>query len=153
MNADDRREFRDYAWKYFSLHADQRLKMFNFYIIFASLSIGAFSTLVGRGGFQKSYTLMLLLLSCLSFLFWKFENRTKILVKNGERALKYIDAQALDDHSSPLALFERDDEYVEALPRWPLARGYFSYARVFAWVYSIFGFGSVIGFMWCNFAY
>ncbi len=33
---------RDYAWKYFSMHADQRLKTFNFHVTLSTLIAGAF---------------------------------------------------------------------------------------------------------------
>ena len=147
MTPDERKEYRDYAWSYFSLHADHRLKVFSFFIVFASLTIGGFSTLVGKNGFQSVYGLLLLLLSVLSFLFWKFEERTRMLVKNGENALKHLD-QTLEPEDKVLALFERDDETTSAMEKWPIHTGHFSYSRVFRWVYAIFGIGSFIGWLY-----
>jgi hypothetical protein len=41
MDEKRREELRDQAWKYFALHADQRLKAFNFYLILCTVIAGA----------------------------------------------------------------------------------------------------------------
>ena len=147
LSPEDRREFREYAWNYFAIHADHRLKVFNFYLVLASLVIGALVTVSGKGGLNPNHSLLLLLLAFLSFIFWKFEERARMLVKNGEAALKYLDREVVNPEESPLALFEQDDIKTNALPKWPLSIGYYSYSRVFRWVYAFFGFGSAIIFI------
>lgn len=37
MDEKIRNEIHDYVWKYFQIHADQRLKTFNFYMILCTL--------------------------------------------------------------------------------------------------------------------
>jgi len=32
---------RDYAWGYFVVHADQRMKLFNFFLVLSGLILGA----------------------------------------------------------------------------------------------------------------
>ncbi|NKB37975.1 MAG: hypothetical protein GKR93_12565 [Gammaproteobacteria bacterium] len=151
MEKEQIREYREYAWKYFEAHAEHRLRTFSFYIIFATLLIGAFATLIGNNGLQKSQFLFPFSLVFLSFIFWKFEERTRMLVKNAEEALKYLDEISLDDKDSVLALFNNDDLRTRSLPKWPLTIGHFSYSRVFRWVYVFFSVLGCIGISVCLF--
>lgn len=149
MEPDDRREFRDYAWRYFELHADHRLRAFNFFIIFASIIVGAFGTLTAKTGLQPVYAWLPAAMSFFAFIFWKFEERTRMLVKNGENALKYLDKIALEDSDSPLRLFDNDDIQTEGMHRWPVSTGYFSYSRAFRAVYLLFGLLGLVGTIFC----
>ena len=147
MNESQINHYREYAWRYFSLHADHRLKAFNFFVAFATLLIGAFATLIEKSGIRQPYVLLPLALVFVSFVFWKLEERTRMLVKNGEEALKYIDLSVLGNDSEEhkiLALFSADDELTSKLPKFPLWSGHFSYSRCFRWVYMTCG---VIGFI------
>src|SRR3972149_7333546 len=147
MNESQINEYRDYAWEYFSLHADHRLKAFNFFVAFATLLIGAFATLVEKSGLRQPYILLPLAFVFVSFVFWKLEERTRMLVKNGEDAIKYLDSLVLGndtEHYKSLALFTADDRLTSNLPKFPLLSGYFSYSRCFRWVYMTCG---VIGFI------
>jgi drug/metabolite transporter (DMT)-like permease len=40
MPEEHRSETREYVWRYFSLHADQRLKTFHFYLILVTVVLG-----------------------------------------------------------------------------------------------------------------
>ena len=42
MTTDELKEARSYAWHYFALHADQRMKLFNLFLILSGLILGAF---------------------------------------------------------------------------------------------------------------
>ena len=152
MDKELRHEFREYAWKYFELHADQRLKAFHFFIIFATLLIGAFATLVQRSGLHVAYVLLPLALVFLSFVFWKLEERTRMLVRNGEDALKYLDAEALGSEAElveKLALFDSDDRKVEERRNTNVWHDHFSYSRCFRWVYISAGTLGVLGILIC----
>ena len=87
----------------------------------------------------------MLVLSFISFVFWKFEERTRMLIKNAEEALKFLDQEVVDPDFSPLALFHRDDMNVSRDSNFFLCRN-FSYSRLFRWVYLYVGSGSVVGF-------
>ena len=80
------KEVLDFVWKYFQQHAAQRISHLNFFVLFASsMAAGMIST------FQfKAYVLGVaigLLLSFVSFIFWKFDERNKYLIKISEKAL------------------------------------------------------------------
>jgi hypothetical protein len=50
MDTELQKELREYAWKYFSLHAEQRLKTFHFFVILATVLVGAISTIAKELG-------------------------------------------------------------------------------------------------------
>jgi hypothetical protein len=133
--------FRDYAWKYFELHADQRLKTFHFFIVLATAVTGAFGLLLRNGTQHKWMIVLGVLLILLAFVFWKLDRRTRQLVKNAEAALKYLDAQhGLSDQDGlphPLRLFARDESLTRDLKALPLISGHFSYSLCFEWIFSI----------------
>ena len=124
MTPDDRKEARAYAWGYFALHAEQRMKMFNFFLVLSGLILGAFSAVKGIAPGAKVVALLPLLLVLTAFIFWRLEERTRRLVKNGEDALRFLDEQwpvepPSDETPHYLRLFERDDHLMElAKKRW-----------------------------------
>ena len=87
------RLLRDYAWAYFSFHADQRMKTFNFFIILAGLVSGGIVTLMRDNGNPWIVAPLGLALSILCLLFWRLDQRNHVLVRNGEAAVKFLDSQ------------------------------------------------------------
>ncbi len=86
-------DLRDYAWDYFQLHSNQRLATFNFYI--------AVSTLVTTGlvaSFHKDINIpslgiiLGLLLIFFSYIFYRLDERNRVLVHYGEEALKLFES-------------------------------------------------------------
>ena len=130
FNLDD--TFREYDWNYFELHADQRLKAFQFFISLSTALVGGFLLLFRFGQGHKWAAVLGLLLALFSFVFWKLDRRTRMLVHNAEEALKYLDAL----HNLP---------DVDGAP-W---RGYFSYSRCFKYVFVTFAILGVVGAVAC----
>lgn len=93
------------------------------------------------------------LLTFLSFVFWKLDHRTRRLVKNAEDALKVLDSRHalpdVDGGPHPLRLFSRDDHFTKDAPRYPLWSGYFSYSRCFEWVFIGFALAGAVSAVWC----
>jgi hypothetical protein len=139
--------FRGYAWDYFALHADHRLRAFHFYILVSTALLGGFALSVKNGGLQSWMSTFGLLLIFFSFVFWKMDDRTRQLIKNGENALEYLDAQhGLEDQDNlphALRLFSRETAASHKLPSYPLLTAHFSYARCFRWVFGMFSFVGV----------
>jgi len=118
MTPDERKDARTYAWSYFALHADQRMKLFNFFLIFAGLILGAFPAVKAIASDAKVVAFLPLLLVLTAFIFWRLEERTRRLVKNGEDALRFLDQQwpvepLPDETPHYLRLVERDDYLME----------------------------------------
>lgn len=145
------RELREHAWSYFVLHADQRLKTFHFYLIFATLIAGAIVTIVRDGKSFAAAGVLALLLAFLSFVFWKLDKRNKQLIKHGEDAIKLIERrsglpdQGEEPHRLKLFLHE---EYTSAkLKRFPHTwpwLAHFSYSTCFNAVFLVFGAGGLV---------
>jgi hypothetical protein len=80
-----------------------------------------------------------------SFVFWKLDNRTRGLIKHGEEALEFLDAQHGLEHPDgrhPLAIFAREKHLSAKFPLYPVTSAHFTYARCFRWVFAMF---SLIG--------
>lgn len=76
----------DHAWRYFELHANQRLTIFNFFTAAAGLSVaGIAATLQASQRFAAAGIAIGLLLALLSLLFWKLDQRIAFLSKHAER--------------------------------------------------------------------
>ncbi|THF60455.1 hypothetical protein [Pseudothauera rhizosphaerae] len=152
MDENTRKLWRDYAWGYFSQHAEQRLKAFNFYITSCAIVIGAFATIISRKSVSIEYAFLPLSLVFLSFIFWKLDVRTRMLIKHAEAALKYLDSQSLKglpEEAKILALFQKDDEAKSKLKKYLLVGGLFTYGRVFNWVFVVMALAGVAGSVAC----
>jgi len=108
---------RDYAWDYFALHADQRIKTFNFFVVFATLLAGAIVGLIKDKGDIRWISLLGFLLFFLSIIFWALDRRNRGLVRNGEEAIKFLDAELdlPDFRGAPhvLQIFAHDDHFTD----------------------------------------
>jgi len=51
------RDMLDYAWRYFSLHAGQRIAIFNFFVVLSGLSLPGLAACLQRGGPYRSSAL------------------------------------------------------------------------------------------------
>lgn len=114
MTHEERSEARNYAWCYFALHADQRIRLFNYFLVITGLILSAFTALRESTNSSKIVSILPFLLIPASFVFWRLEERTRTLVKNAEDALRFLDEQFSqpnnpDGSPSQLRLFERDD--------------------------------------------
>lgn len=113
----------EHIWRYFELHAQQRMTVFNFYIaITGLLAAGIGFTLQQGGRFAIFTSLMGIFVTFISFIFWKLDQRVSMLIKNAERALQDIEGQF--DRVSMRIVTEDSDGH-------GLNKGFFS-----AWTYG-----------------
>ncbi|MBS7827421.1 hypothetical protein J7624_09725 [Wohlfahrtiimonas chitiniclastica] len=82
----------EHAWKYFELHAGQRITLFNYFLfIMAGLgaAIGAVLQNIEKflyiGVFVSIFTIII------AIIFWKLDQRTAFLVKQAENILKNLE--------------------------------------------------------------
>ncbi len=139
-------EFREYLWKYFSMHADQRLKTFNFYLLISALLFGAYGTLFKNASGSIIICFFPSLITFTSFVFWKLDQRTKSMIKYSENALKLIDKELCQDFIgiiSPdmLNIFKYEDNQTEKNNKDTycfLCKTY-SYTNCFNLIFLVFG--------------
>lgn len=96
MNTTTSEELRDYAWKYFALHADQRIKMFHFFIILetamvAGLLVAAKGTAGVLSPIPNVLAVLPLMMTIIAFVFWKLDVRTRAMIHNAETALRAVE--------------------------------------------------------------
>lgn len=78
----------DHAWRYFELHANQRMAVFNFFLVLASLvSAGLAAAVQGSERLGVLGIVLGILLALVSFVFWKLDQRASFLIKHAESAL------------------------------------------------------------------
>lgn len=145
----DTAELLDYSWKYFSLHADQRLRTFNFFLILAAVLVGGSLTALNElprvAAVLGFYTLL-----PFSFVFWKLDQRTRELVKHGEAALKAIEEEIISRQSmgDRLSIFTSEERLTastkDAHSWWKIWSLPLSYSDCFGLVFLMVG---LLGFV------
>lgn len=77
----------DHAWRYFELHASQRMTVFNFFTVLAGfITAGIGVTFQGSQPFAAAGVALGMLLASLAFIFWKLDQRAAFFVKHAEAA-------------------------------------------------------------------
>jgi hypothetical protein len=83
----------DHAWNYFVLHAGQRMSLFNFFLVLAGLVAAGLAACIQQSGpLQLLGAALGLLLTLVSFIFWKLDQRVSFLLKHAENAIANIES-------------------------------------------------------------
>jgi len=124
---------RKQAWDYFQLHATQRLTTFNFYLIACSaIAAGEVASFHKDFNFPALRIVLGCVLIVLSLVFWRLDERNRLLIKNAEAALKYFEEQDAKD-PTVTHLFRMEELVTESKGLFHL-----SYATCFKIVFMIF---------------
>ena len=148
----DINEQKDYAWKYFELHANQRMSTFNFFIVIAALMTTALAKTFERD-FQYSYVGIILGigLSLSAYIFWKLDQRVRFLIKHAEGVLKEIELHWLNNLGEDKFLsnlFTGEDAKTSNNKKiFPLIYATLSYSNCFNIIYLLFGLFGILGFV------
>lgn len=79
---------REHAWKYFEIHANQRIVIFNYFLVVSgAIAAGLATTLQGSARFASLGIVLGCLLILVAFVFWKLDQRVSFLIKRAELAL------------------------------------------------------------------
>jgi hypothetical protein len=108
----------DYAWKWFSYHAAQRVSMFNYFLIVTGILANAYISAL-KEGFPWIASAIGVMGCFISFAFFKLDYRNRCLVKMGEDVLEVLEhyhlfteeLEAKDDHTGqdfPVAILFRE---------------------------------------------
>jgi hypothetical protein len=149
---------QDQAWKYFSLHADQRLKTFNFYLILATIIVGGLLTVMKDLKTAYIGAILAFTLTLLSFVFWKLDQRTRQMIWYAEEALKWCETemQLPQENFCPhVASIFRREEHLTKHARRPQRLNifvrHFSYSECFSLIFFVFGLGGFVLGLWLLF--
>lgn len=144
-------EVRNHCWNYFSLHAQQRMSAFQFFITLETGLIGA-SLLILQAKSQFSDSLWTIclgpMMTMLAFVFWKIDQRTKDLISGAEESLKEIEAFFIANTAIVTNLpFSSDEQSKGGMRTFPLFSGRLTYSKSFSVVFILCGFfGGVFTF-------
>ena len=96
----------EHTWRYFELHANQRMAVFNFFLLMSgAIAAGLAATLQGSVKLAFVGIVLGCLLALVSFVFWKLDQRVGFLIKHGEAALAEVE-RSLPEHNARLFLSE-----------------------------------------------
>jgi hypothetical protein len=130
------------------------MKLFNFFLVLSGLILGAFPAVRSLAPAARLTALLPLLLVLTAFIFWRLEQRTRQLVKNGENALRFLDEQwsltAEGGEPHPLAIVARDDYLVERIKKrwWAKCGVPVTYAGSFRIAYVMIGAVGLVLALW-----
>lgn len=76
------------AWRFFQLHAQQRMTVFNFYLIITGLvAAGLGACVIQMEKLSLVSGVLGLFLSFVSFIFWKLDQRVSLMIKASEKSI------------------------------------------------------------------
>lgn len=148
------KEALTYGWNYFQLHATQRMSLFNFFIILASLlTTGIVTTSQDKFGIEHLPVVLSLMLIVLSVVFWKLDGRVKFLLKHVEDVLKNVEASTKGNKEEDMfCIFTGEEKKTNRLKKdncmlHPV-NYHLSYSKCLGSVYLFFG---LLGFCCLSF--
>jgi hypothetical protein len=87
----------DHVRQYFAIHAAQRMTTFNFFLVLAGFILaGLAACLRDPATMRWAGTLLGSLLTVVSFIFWKLDERVAFLLKHAEKALAEVEERHLE---------------------------------------------------------
>lgn len=86
----------EHAWRYFALHAQQRIAVFNFFVVMSGILSTAIAATLQYGTRMALMGVVLgLLLSVFSLVFQMLDRRVSTLIKHAEAALAAAERESL----------------------------------------------------------
>ena len=136
----------EHAWRYFQLHAAQRITVFNYFLIISGVGAsGLAATLQGSQRFSSLGIALGLLLILVSFVFWKLDQRTAFLITRAEIVLIEIEKSF---PNKKFQIFNLEFELTRAESnnknRWLRIWSYGKSFRLIFTMMSFFGFGGTV---------
>jgi hypothetical protein len=134
----------EHSWRYFELHAKQRMTVFNYFLVLSGvIAAGLAAAIQGSPRLALLGIALGLLLALVAFVFWKLDQRVSFLIKHAEAALTDVE-RTLPDPSAQLFLSEpsRTDRAVASGNLWTRQ---WTYSRAFRLVFWIMGLSGVAG--------
>lgn len=88
----------DHAWRYFQLHATQRITVFNFYVAASGLMVAGLIYSLRGGNETALYSVAAGIgLVLLSTVFWKLDRRVRAMIKASEGTIIKIEGACIEE--------------------------------------------------------
>jgi len=86
----------EHGWRYFELHANQRMALFNFFLVLSGLVAAGLAASLQEGSYFITLGIVFgLFLIVISFVFWKLDQRVSFLLKHSEAAIATLELENL----------------------------------------------------------
>ena len=143
MNSENK-DGLEYAFRYFDLHAKQRMTVFNFFLAISGVLVGLIAaSLSGDDKYPLAGLALSIFLLTLSYIFWQLDIRTSFLIKHAERALEISERELFSKRFRLVS--EEDNEFqIFQKSKRGLAKG-ISYSRALRAIFLLMASLSVIG--------
>lgn len=106
----EEKDFINILWKYFELHANQRMQMMNYYILIVSLFFTALVAMFCSDKDMKIYEgAICVSVIFFSWIFMMFDKRTRGMIKNCENAIKLIEKRYMDQFGVDIMIFTQEE--------------------------------------------
>jgi len=133
-----------HAWRYFELHANQRMSVFNFFLVLSGfVAAGLAASFQGSGPLPLIGVMLGFVLTLVSFVFWKLDQRVSFLVKHAEQALAELEGSFSDPKARLFAAEPDRTKEAQATGLWPTRQ--WTYGDSFRFVFVAMGVMGVIG--------
>lgn len=103
-----------YLWDHWKFNADQRIKAFNFFVVFSVFANGGLFTAVDKGAHPVVLAVIGTFITLLASIFWMIDSRSRALIRLSEPGIKRFE-ESLWHHSR---LFHRDQTNADRLARY-----------------------------------
>jgi hypothetical protein len=124
----------DHAWRYFALHAGQRMSMFNYFLVlFGLAAAGLGGSLRAEGALRLAGGALGLTLTAISYTFYKLDQRTSFLCKHTERILRDLESSIPETRARVFVNEADDTVYAQAIS------GLWTYGKAFRLVFLVAG--------------
>jgi len=139
QNSLDEKDFYNTLWNYFSLHANQRVQVFNFFIIIECFLIGGFFTVSQLASENKFYKIVICCLVVLfSFIFFLLDIRTKNIIKIVEKSIIQVEEKYKDKIGKENMIFSCEQEFTKLDRTKSLFKKLLSYSNIFLIIFFLF---------------
>lgn len=131
----------EHAWRYFEMHAAQRITVFNFFVATSGLLIAGLVFALRAGKSASSLGIAAgLALMALSFIFWKLDHRVSSMIKVSESIISKIEESAITDPSLRVITAEQKMTAGKTFTFF----GNWTYGQAFRRIFTVVG---IVGFV------
>jgi hypothetical protein len=142
-SADNPEILLNHAWKYFELHANQRMSLFNFFILLSGLIAAAWgAAMTAETPLSAIGAVMGTLLAFSSIIFWKIDERNSFLIKHAEETLGRAECSLFDEGD---CLFKSEPAKTNPCREGLLLSRQWSHRNSFQVVFFVMGATGILG--------
>jgi len=144
----EEKDFYSVLWEYFSLHASQRIQVFNFYVTLETCLVASFFIVAQLSGNQTIYKVAISgSMVMFSFVFALLDSRTKTMIKAVEESLRQVEGKYMKYFDANFMIFSREKSDTDSFRKKCCLRNLQSYSKLFRLLYLLFAVLGIAGIL------